>query len=181
MRGAPRGACGRGRGTERVAGGPGEQGRVERERRNALLGVCETTECRRRALLRSFGEELAQPCGNCDVCLEPPEVLDGTVPAQKVLSAILRTGSRFGAAHVIDVLTGHANQAASQYGHDKLPTFGVGTEFDRNGWRSVVRQLVASGVVDIDTAGYGALTLGPRGRAVLKGEEPIGLRRSATG
>jgi len=160
---------------------PEEQRRVERQRLNALLGVCETTECRRRALLRTFGEEMEKPCGNCDVCLEPPEVLDGTVPAQKVLSAILRTGSRFGAAHVIDVLTGHANQAVGQYGHDKLPTFGVGTEFDKNGWRSVVRQLVAGGIVDIDTAGYGALRLGPRGRAVLKGEERIGLRRPAAG
>lgn len=160
---------------------PEEQRRVERQRLNALLGVCETTECRRRALLRTFGEEMEKPCGNCDVCLEPPEVLDGTVPAQKVLSAILRTGSRFGAAHVIDVLTGHANQAVGQYGHDALPTFGVGTEFDKNGWRSVVRQLVAGGIVDIDTAGYGALRLGPRGRAVLKGEERIGLRRPAAG
>src|SRR3546814_17820160 len=84
------------------SGAPEEQRRVERQRLNALLGVCETTECRRRALLRSFGEELAPPCGNCDVCLEPPEVLDGTVPAQKVLSAILRTCSRFGAAPVFD-------------------------------------------------------------------------------
>ncbi len=160
---------------------PEEQRRVEHQRLNALLGVCETTECRRRALLRTFGEEMERPCGNCDVCLEPPEVLDGTVPAQKVLSAILRTGSRYGAGHVIDVLTGHANDAVTQYGHDALPTFGVGTEFDKNGWRSVVRQLVATGVVDIDTAGYGALRLGPRGRAVLKGEETVGLRRPSTG
>ena len=158
---------------------PEEQRRIEHQRLNALLGVCETTECRRRALLRSFGEELERPCGNCDVCLEPPEVIDGTVAAQKALSAILRTGSRFGAAHVVDVLTGHANEVIAQYGHDKLPTYGVGTEFDRNGWRSVIRQLVASGVIDIDTAGYGALTLGPRGRAVLKGEETVGLRRLA--
>ena len=160
---------------------PEEQRRVEHQRLNALLGVCETTECRRRALLRSFGEEKEDDCGNCDVCLEPPEVIDGTVAAQKVLSAILRTGSRFGAAHVVDVLTGHPNEAIGQYGHDKLPTFGVGTEFDKNGWRSVIRQLVASGVVDIDTAGYGALTLGSRGRAVLKGEDRIGLRRPAAG
>ena len=160
---------------------PEEQRRVEHQRLNALLGVCETTECRRRALLRTFGEELDKPCGNCDVCLEPPEVLDGTVPAQKVLSAILRTGSRYGAGHVIDVLTGHLNDAITQYGHDALPTFGVGTEFDKNGWRSVVRQLVATGVIDIDTAGYGALRLGPRGRAVLKGEETVGLRRPSAG
>lgn len=161
---------------------PEEQRRVEHQRLNALLGVCETTECRRGALLRTFGEELDRACGNCDVCLEPPEVLDGTVPAQKVLSAILRTGSRYGAGHVIDVLTGHVNDAVAQYGHDALPTFGVGTEFDKNGWRSVVRQLVATGVIDIDTAGYGALRLGPRGRAVLKGEERVGLRRpSAAG
>jgi len=163
------------------SGAPDEQSRAEHQRLNALLGVCETTECRRQALLRSFGEILERPCGNCDVCLEPPEVIDGTVAAQKVLSAILRTGSRYGAGHVVDVLTGTVNDAVAQYGHDALPTFGVGTEFDKNGWRSVVRQLVASGVVDIDTAGYGALTLGPRGRAVLKGEERIGLRRPVAG
>ncbi|MEQ8395723.1 DNA helicase RecQ [Thalassobaculum sp.] len=156
---------------------PDEQRRVEHQRLNALLGLCETTECRRKALLRAFGEELVERCGNCDVCLDPPDVIDGTVPAQKVLSAILRTGSRYGAAHVVDVLTGHVNDAVTQYGHDALPTFGIGTEFDKNGWRSVIRQLVATGVVDIDTTGYGALLLGPRGRAVLKGEDPIGLRR----
>lgn len=156
---------------------PDEQRRVEHQRLNALLGLCETTECRRKALLRAFGEELLERCGNCDVCLDPPDVIDGTVPAQKVLSAILRTGSRYGAAHVVDVLTGHVNDAVTQYGHDALPTFGIGTEFDKNGWRSVIRQLVATGVVDIDTTGYGALLLGPRGRAVLKGEDPIGLRR----
>ncbi|EDP66955.1 ATP-dependent DNA helicase RecQ [alpha proteobacterium BAL199] len=156
---------------------PDEQRRVEHQRLNALLGLCETTECRRKALLRAFGEELEERCGNCDVCLDPPDVIDGTVPAQKVLSAILRTGSRYGAAHVVDVLTGHVNDAVTQYGHDALPTFGIGTEFDKNGWRSVIRQLVATGVVDIDTTGYGALMLGPRGRAVLKGEDPIGLRR----
>ena len=82
---------------------------------------------------------------------------------------------------MIDVLTGHLNDAITQYGHDALPTFGVGTEFDKNGWRSVVRQLVATGVIDIDTAGYGALRLGPRGRAVLKGEETVGLRRPSAG
>lgn len=151
--------------------------RVEHQRFNALLGLCETADCRRRALLAAFGESLEEPCGNCDTCREAPEVIDGRVPAQKVLSAILRTGARFGAGHVIDVLLGQNTDKVQQFGHDRLPTFGVGTEFKRDGWRSVVRQLVAGGVIAIDVAEYGALQLGERGREALKGECPVPLRR----
>ncbi len=159
------------------SGASEDQRRIEHRRLNTLLGICETAGCRRQALLAALGESLAEPCGNCDTCREPPETLDGLIPAQKVLSAILRTGQRFGAGHVVDVLLGGKTEAVQRHGHDALPTFGVGTEFDRNGWRSVIRQLVASGIVAIDTAGYGGLTVGEAGRAVLKGEVAVTLRR----
>ncbi|MFX4220235.1 MAG: RQC domain-containing protein [Thalassobaculum sp.] len=159
------------------SGASEDQRRIEHRRLNTLLGICETAGCRRQALLAALGEPLAEPCGNCDTCREPPETLDGLVPAQKVLSAILRTGQRFGAGHIVEVLLGGKTEAIQRHGHDALPTFGVGTEFDRNGWRSVIRQLVACGIVAIDTAGFGGLTVGEGGRAVLKGETPVTLRR----
>ncbi|WP_245565670.1 DNA helicase RecQ [Thalassobaculum salexigens] len=159
------------------SGASEDQRRIEHRRLNTLLGICETAGCRRQALLAALGEPLAQPCGNCDTCREPPETLDGLVPAQKVLSAILRTGQRFGAGHIVDVLVGGKTEAVQRHGHDSLPTFGVGAEFDRNGWRSVIRQLVACGIVAIDTAGFGGLTVGETGRAVLKGEAGVTLRR----
>lgn len=159
------------------SGASEDQRRIEHRRLNTLLGICETAGCRRQALLAALGEPLAEPCGNCDTCREPPETLDGLVPAQKVLSAILRTGQRFGAGHIVDVLVGGKTEAVQRHGHDALPTFGVGTEFDRNGWRSVIRQLVASGIVAIDTAGFGGLTVGEAGRAVLKGQAGVTLRR----
>ena len=159
------------------SGASEDQRRIEHRRLNTLLGICETAGCRRQALLAALGEPLAEPCGNCDTCREPPETLDGLVPAQKVLSAILRTGQRFGAGHIVDILVGGKTEPIQRHGHDSLPTFGVGTEFDRNGWRSVIRQLAASGIVAIDTAGFGGLTVGEAGRAVLKGEASVTLRR----
>lgn len=159
------------------SGASEDQRRIEHRRLNTLLGICETAGCRRQALLAALGEPMATPCGNCDTCREPPETLDGLVPAQKVLSAILRTGQRFGAGHIVDVLLGGKTEPVQRHGHDALPTFGVGTEFDRNGWRSVIRQLVACGIVAIDTAGFGGLTVGEAGRAVLKGEAGVTLRR----
>ncbi len=158
---------------------PDAQKRIEHRRFDALLGLCETTECRRRSLLAVFGETQEKDCGNCDVCREPPVVLDGTVPAQKVLSAVLRTGQMFGAGHIVDVLTGARTERIESLGHDALPTFGVGTEFDKNGWRSVVRQLVAQRVIEADVAGYGSLFMTERGRAVLKGQEEVRLRQPA--
>ena len=156
---------------------PDAQKRIEHRRFDALLGLCETTACRRRSLLAVFGDTLPEPCGNCDVCREPPVVLDGTVPAQKVLSAILRTGQMFGAGHIVDVLTGARTEKIESLGHDALPTFGVGTEFDKNGWRSVIRQLVAQRIIEADVAGYGSLFMTERGRAALKGQEPVQLRK----
>ncbi len=159
------------------SGASDDQLRVEHRRLNALLGICETAGCRRQALLATLGETLETRCGNCDTCREPPECIDGTVPAQKVLSAILRTGQRFGAGHIVDILVGGRTEAVQRHGHDALPTFAIGTEFDRDGWRSVVRQLTASGVIAIDSAGYGGLMVGESGRPVLKGEETVVLRR----
>jgi ATP-dependent DNA helicase RecQ len=159
------------------SGAEPDKRRIDHRRLNALLGLCETTECRRRSLLAAFGEPRAADCGNCDVCREPPEVIDGTEPAQKIMSAILRTGCRFGAGHIVDIVTGAETEAIKRYGHDVLPTFGVGPEFKKDGWRSIVRQLVAMGILDLDLDGWGALRPTERGRLVLKAEERITVRK----
>jgi ATP-dependent DNA helicase RecQ len=151
--------------------------RSERQRLEALLGYCELTTCRRQVLLRYFGDHLEKPCGNCDTCLHPVETFDGTVAAQKVLSCAIRTGQRFGAAHLIDVLLGRTNERIERLRHDRLPTFGTGTEFDAVQWRSVVRQLVARGMLRVDREGYGSLQVTDRARAVLRGSERLTLRR----
>ncbi|MBN9115595.1 MAG: HRDC domain-containing protein, partial [Pandoraea sp.] len=132
--------------------------------------------CRRTVLLSYFGESSA-PCGNCDVCLSPPEVFDGTIAAQKALSAILRTGQRFGAGHLVDLLRGRSTDKIRQFGHEALPTFGVGGELDDQGWRAVFRQLIAHGIIEPDSSQYGALTLNAAARPVLKGETTLSLRR----
>src|SRR5690606_20448741 len=126
-------------------GGDERHRRAERQRLEALLAYCETPGCRRQALLAYFGEELQDPCGNCDTCLEPVETFDGTVAAQKLLSTAVRTGQRFGAGHLIDVLLGKETDRIRSLRHDGLSTFGIGTELDVAGWRSVVRQLLANG------------------------------------
>jgi len=155
---------------------PLEQKRVERQKLDAMLAYCESAKCRRVVLLNYFGEEAA-PCGNCDVCIDPPEVWDGTVAAQKALSAALRTGQRFGAGHLIDILRGKTTDKVRQFGHDSLPTFAVGTDLDDMGWRSVFRQLLASGLLETDVQAYGALKLTDAARPVLKGETALTLRR----
>lgn len=156
------------------------QRHVERQKLEAMLGYCETTRCRRQMLLGYFGEDLSQPCGNCDVCLERPESFDGTELAQKALSAIYRTGQRFGAGHLIDVLRGEAGERIARLGHDRLSVFGVGRDLDASGWRSVLRQLAALGLVEIDVEGHGGLSLAGDCRAVLKGERQVALRRDPT-
>ena len=155
---------------------PAEQKRVERQKLDAMLAYCESAQCRRVVLLNYFGEE-ALPCGNCDVCLDPPQVWDGTVAAQKALSAALRTGQRFGAGHLIDILRGKATDKVKQFRHDQLPTFGVGSDLDDMAWRSVFRQLLASGLLEADVRAYGALQLTDAARPVLKGETALTLRR----
>ena len=152
---------------------------LERRKLDALLGLCEVTTCRRQTLLRYFGDELPHPCGNCDTCLNPPQTFDGTVAAQKALSAVYRTGQRFGVAHLIDILRGQATDKVRQFGHDQLPTFGVGEEFNKTQWSAIFRQLVAMGLLTVDIAGFGGLRLGPDAAAVLKGQESLQLRRPA--
>ena len=153
------------------------QRHVERQKLESMLGYCETTRCRRQVLLGYFGEERAEPCGNCDVCLDRPESFDGSELARKALSAIYRTGQRFGAGHLVDVLRGEENERVRQLGHDQLSVFGVGRDVDPAGWRSVLRQLAAMGLIEIDVEGHGGIALAGDCRAVLKGERPVALRR----
>ncbi|HYC14505.1 MAG TPA: DNA helicase RecQ [Stellaceae bacterium] len=155
------------------------QKRIERQKLNALLGFCETASCRRQVLLGYFGEREHPPCGNCDTCLEPPRSWDGLVVAQKALSAVARTGERFGVEYLTDVLLGDRTDRIAQFGHDRLKTFGVGTELDKRQWRSVFRQLVAQGHLDVDIEGHGGLRLGESAREVLRGELPVPLREEA--
>jgi len=165
--------------TRLLDGGGGDEmhKRSERQRLEALLAYCETPGCRRQALLAYFGEELARPCGNCDTCLEPVETFDGTVAAQKLLSTAVRTGQRFGAGHLIDVLLGKETDRIRSLRHDGLSTFGIGTELDLAGWRSVVRQLLANGHLVPDPDGFGGLRLGPGAGAVLRGDVEVVMRR----
>jgi ATP-dependent DNA helicase RecQ len=156
---------------------PEEQKRIEARRLEAMLGYCEAAQCRRVVLLNYFGEA-ARPCGNCDTCLDPPATWDATVAAQKLMSAALRTGQRFGGAHLIDILRGKATDKVRQFGHERLPTFGVGAELDEAAWRSVVRQLVAANLLHADPERFGALALTAAARPVLKGEAPLWLRRA---
>tara|TARA_B110000467_G_scaffold164743_1_gene195405 strand:- start:2280 stop:4124 length:1845 start_codon:yes stop_codon:yes gene_type:complete len=151
--------------------------RNDRSKLDALLGWCEVTNCRRRSLLAYFGDELIKDCGNCDVCLSPPEVFDGTEAAKKILSAVYRTGQRFGAVYVIDVLMGKDNDRARQNGHDQLGVYGIGAELEQQQWRSILRQLVVLGLLTVDSAGYGALQLSERSRPLLRGEVDLPLRR----
>ena len=155
---------------------PAERKRADHGRLNALLGLAEALRCRRVELLRYFGEA-AEPCGNCDLCDRPPEVFDGTEAAQKALSAILRTEERFGAGHLIDILVGQETDKIRQWRHDKLPTFGVGREFDRRGWQAVFRQLTARDLVRPDPDRHGALRMTETARPVLRGETRVELRR----
>ena len=152
--------------------------RVQSGKLDALLGLCECTGCRRVRLLEYFGEG-SEPCGNCDTCIEPPETWDGTFAAQKALSCVLRTGQRFGAAHVIDVLRGKTTDKVTQWGHESLSTFGIGIDSDEAFWRSVFRQLVAQGLLIADHDSFGALKVTEASRPILKGEQNVSFRRLA--
>jgi ATP-dependent DNA helicase RecQ len=156
--------------------------RVSIGKLEALVGLAETTNCRRTRLLGYFGETLqADKCGNCDNCLSPPLVRDGKVAAQKLLSCAYRTGQRFGAMHLIDVLIGRMTERVQQFGHDKLSVFGIGRELNEKQWRAVMRQLVAMGHLKPDTEAYGALKLTDSARGVLKGETDVMLREAPAG
>ena len=155
---------------------PVERQLLERRKLDALLGLCEVTSCRRQTLLRYFGDHLPEPCGNCDTCLAPPITFDGAVAAQKALSAVYRSGQRFGVAHLIDLLLGNETDKMRQFGHDQLPTFGCGEEFNKAQWSAIFRQLVAMGLLNVDISGYGGLRLGEGAGEVLRGERSLQLR-----
>jgi len=147
---------------------------------DAMLGLCETVSCRRQRLLAYFDQEIA-PCGNCDTCLEPPQAWDGTIAAQKILSAVYRLwrerGQRFGAGHLIDILRGKPTERIKQYEHEKLSVFGIGADLSEQAWRGVLRQLLAQSLLAVDHEGYGTLALTETSRGVLKGETTLMFRR----
>ena len=153
-----------------------ERKRLERAKLDALIGYCESTACRRQALLAYFGEAHAGACGNCDNCLQPPQTWDATEAARKALSCAYRTGQRFGAAHLIDVLRGADTAKVRQFGHQSVSTYGIGGDLDAKQWRGVFRQLVAAGLLDADIEGHGALRLTAEATPLLRGERRLELR-----
>ena len=154
-----------------------ERKQLERRKLDQLLGYCESMQCRRQVLLAGFGETYPQPCGNCDNCLQPAASWDATLAAQKALSCVYRTGQRFGVAHLIDVLRGGEGERIQQFGHDQLSTYGIGKDLDAKTWRSVFRQLVANGLLEVDTDAYNGLRLTDASRAVLTGKQNVLLRK----
>jgi len=157
-----------------------QQKRIERQRLDAMLGLCEITTCRRQTLLHYFDEHLAQPCGNCDTCITPVQKWDGTDAARKALSCVYRTGQRFGVNHLIDVLLGRSTAKIQQFQHQELSTFAIGTELETGQWHSVFRQLVSRGYLFADMDSYGAVKLTDKCRSLLRGEESIELRKDNT-
>ena len=151
---------------------------TQRHKLNALRGYCETAECRRQVLLNYFGETMEDACGNCDNCLQPPDTWDGTTAAQKALSCIARTGQRFGSGHVVDVLRGADTEKIQRHGHGSLSTYGIGDKRSKAEWRTILRQLVAKGMVQVDVTGYGSLTLREACRPVLRGNETVEFRET---
>jgi ATP-dependent DNA helicase RecQ len=150
--------------------------RVLSTKLDAMLGLCETLSCRRMRLLEYFGEP-ATPCGNCDTCLIPPVSFDGTVPVQKLLSAIYRCDQRFAAGHVIDVLRGAESERILTWHHDKLSVFGVGADRSEQEWRAILRQVIALGLVTVDHEQFSSLKLTDAARPVLKGGQKVKLRQ----
>lgn len=150
--------------------------RLERSKIESLLGWCETNTCRRRALLRYFGEQRDDVCGNCDVCLNPPKTWNATEDAQKLLSNIYRSGQRFGSGHVIDVLRGKETAKVNQFGHQALSTYGIGKDRSDKQWRSIIRQLLVQNYLLVNDEMYGAIQLTEKAREILKGQTKIFLR-----
>ena len=149
---------------------------LERGKLDALIGYCESTACRRQTLLGYFGETHAGACGHCDNCQQPPVTWDATDAARKALSCVYRSGQRFGAAHMIDVLRGADTAKVRQFGHQSLSTYGIGNELDARRWRGVFRQLVSAGLLEADIEGYGALRLTATATPLLRGESRLQLR-----
>jgi len=154
-----------------------EQKRIEMHKLNAMVGFAESLSCRRRVLLGYLGENLDRDCGNCDVCLDPPETFDGTEAARKVLSCVYRVRQSFGIKHVVDVLRGAENERIRRFAHDRLSTYGIGMEHSHAEWMSIARQLVHRGYLVQDIAAYSVLKLTPEALKVLRGEETVELAR----
>ncbi len=162
-----------------VSTAPEAQKRIEHQKLNALLGLCETASCRRQAILEYFGDACT-PCGNCDTCQTPPQTFDGTIAAQKALSAVYRTDQRFGTSYLISILLGERDdERILRFRHDQTSTFGIGTEFSKPEWKSVFRQLVTLNFLAVNVD-HGGLSLTPRGKAFLKDKETLNLRRHET-
>ncbi len=164
-----------------IASGDGDEAHQRRAgaHLDAMLALCETVECRRVQLLTYFGEvPSAQRCGNCDTCTSPPSTWDGTVASQKILSAVVRLaqrGQRYGSGHVVDILLGRSTDRVQRLGHTDLSVFGIGTELDERGWRGVVRQLIAQGLLGVE-GDYSTLALTEESSPVLRGERTVQLR-----
>jgi len=154
---------------------PDEQKRIQHQKLGALLGLCETATCRRQVLLNYF-DDSCKPCGYCDTCDQPPETFDATIPAQKAISCVYRTGERFGVSYVIDILLGAENERISNFGHDQLSTFGIGTDLSKPEWQNVFRQLVASNLLAPNAEGHGGLMVSQNGRAFLKERPALPMR-----
>ncbi len=152
--------------------------RREHKRLDALISYCESAECRRHALLGYFNERQAVQveCNNCDICLNPPEMLDGTQAAKKILSVVLDSGELFGQAHIIDILRGANTEKIRSFKHDQLQLYGSGGDIDKNIWRTILRQLVAGGYLNLDVAGYGGLSLYPKGQEIIDGYRVFNYR-----
>lgn len=157
-------------------GAPENQKRIERQKLNSLLGLCEAASCRRQIMLEYFGNS-SPPCNNCDTCLAPPETFDGTIAAQKAISCAYRTDQRFGVNYLIDVLLGKNDERIKSFRHDKTSTFGIGAEYGKQEWQSIFRQLVAQNLLRVDLAEHGGLKITPQGHAFLKEKKSLRLRK----
>ncbi len=155
-----------------------ERKRIERQRFNALIALCESPRCRRQTLLAYFGEG-SEPCGHCDLCQDGVARFDGTTEAQKALSAMMRTGQRYGTEHLVQILLGNTTDAILRSEHDRLPTFGVGKDRDANSWRSIFRQLYGAGLIELDIAGHGGWFITDAGRLVLRGQSKVEMRQES--
>jgi ATP-dependent DNA helicase RecQ len=149
---------------------------IQGKKLHALFGYCESVVCRRKLLLNYFDETYEAPCGNCDSCLNPADTWDGTVAAQKALSCVYRTGQRFGAGHLANVLMGKPTEQVLRWKHDRIKTYGVGSDLDHNTWRSVFRQLLSSGLLAVDMEKIAGFRLTPDSWAVLKGQQEVFFR-----
>ena len=154
-----------------------EQKRIELHKLNAMVGLAESLTCRRRVLLNYFGERMEQTCGNCDICLDPPEQFDATLDAQKALSCVYRVGQRFGAGHVVEVLRGADSERIRTLNHQQLSTYGLGRDKGEQEWNSIIRQLIHQGYLVQDIANYSVLKLTPAARPLLRGEQTLQLAK----